>query len=223
MPKSTSTTLKNTLAPRFMNDPPLVDRRSSRCALMYRLSIYIYRCTDRQGCAAVARQVRCAACPTKKRSTRDERRSAACELLRQVRARDRQGRQGSAREAACSPARSVRDRVRVREPELARDLVFTDRARLRWVVRDRPLPGLREAVLRAGRAVVEVGSEQAAARERQDGASCRAEHGCGLQLRGDRRVDGGRVEAREAAARCRRERLDDHQSGRAEAALAPRD
>ncbi len=36
-------------------------------------------------------------------------------------------------------------------------------------------------------------------------------------------VDGGRVEAREAASRCEREGLGDHQSGGTEAARAPRE
>src|SRR6185503_4488619 len=113
-----------------------------------------------------------------RRRARDERRSAARELLREVRAGDGQARKGVAREAACSAAPSVRDRVRVRKPERARDLVFADRARLRGTVLARAVPARREAVLRAGRSVVEVGSEQAAARSRQ-GASCRAERSCG--------------------------------------------
>jgi len=47
------------------------------------------------------------------------------------------------------------------KPERARDLVFTDRERLRGAVRALAVPARGEAVLRAGRTVVEVGSEQA--------------------------------------------------------------
>src|SRR5271169_3591675 len=60
----------------------------------------------------------------------DERRNAARELLREVRAGDGQTRKGVAREAAGPAARSFRDRVRVREPERARELIFAYRARL---------------------------------------------------------------------------------------------
>src|SRR6185369_12910900 len=100
--------------------------------------------------------------------------NAARELLREVRAGDSQAREGAAREAACPAARSVRDRIRVRQPKRARDLLFTDRARLRRGVRDGAVPANGAPVLWAGCSLVEVGSETAAARSRQDGASCRA-------------------------------------------------
>src|SRR5580765_7851068 len=86
----------------------------------------------------------------KKRSTRDEPRNAARELLREVRAGDGQAREGVAREAACSAARAVRDRVRLRQSKRARDLLFTDRPRLRWGVRDGAVPANGAPVLRAG-------------------------------------------------------------------------
>src|SRR5262245_53279095 len=153
-----------------------------------------------------------------RRSTRDERRNAACEPLREVRAGDGQARKSVARETACSASRSVRGRILLREPERAGDLVFTDRARLRRAVRDRGVSALRKPVLRAGRSVVEGGSEQAVARSRQDGASCRVERGRRFRSRGDRSADGGSVEAREAASRCEGEGLGDHESGGTEAA-----
>ena len=74
----------------------------------------------------------------------------------------------------------------------------------------------------AGRSVVEVGSGQAAAGQRQVGASRRDELGCGLRSRGDRSVDRGRIEAREGASRSEREGLGDHQGSGTEAARAPR-